>query len=158
MQLDRLLVYSDADWGNDLDNRRSVSGTVITCNNMAICCKSEAQSATALSTTEAEYYVTSCAVQQLVWVRCLLRELGYPQTGPTVLFQDNKGCIGLSHNPILHTKSKHIDIRYHFVREQVAAGTVCLEYVESKHQLPDIFTKPLPKAAFTSLRHRIMGC
>jgi hypothetical protein len=76
---------------------------------------------------------------------------------PTRIFEDNQGCIALSENPIFHKRTKHIDIRYHFIRERVASGEIELKYVATEHQLADLLTKALPSARTIILRNIIMG-
>ena len=79
------------------------------------------------------------------------------QDGATIIHEPNQGCIGISENPVLHKRTKHIDIRYHFIREKVERGDVKLQYLPTEHQLADIMTKPLPKPRIMRLRSKIMG-
>ena len=97
------------------------------------------------------------AVQEAVHLRLLLKNLGYEQQGHTVIFEDNQGCIYMSHNPVMHKRAKHIDIRFHFVRERVADGTVKLVYVQTENQLADLLTKPLLKARILKIRGAVLG-
>ena len=83
------------------------------------------------------------AVKEAMWWRTFLLELGLPATGATTVRSDSQGSIALAKNPEHHARSKHIDIRHHFVREQVAAGTVAFEYVPTELMLADVLTKPL---------------
>jgi hypothetical protein len=99
----------------------------------------------------------SAAVQEAIYMRRLLGDIGYQQEQPTVIYEDNQGCIALSENPVEHKRTKHIDIRYHFTRERVESGDVVLEYVTTEDQLADLMTKPLMKHRVTNLRERIMG-
>ena len=97
------------------------------------------------------------AVQEAIHLRQLLNDLGYVQDKPTVIFEDNQGCIALTENPVFHRRTKHIDIRYHFIREKVASGEVVLKYVPTADQLADLLTKGLPKPRSMALRNVIMG-
>jgi hypothetical protein len=86
-----------------------------------------------------------------------MKTLGFEQVGPTVIYEDNQGCIGMSQNPIMHKRSKHIDIRYRFVRERVASGDVQLVFVETNKQVADLLTKPLLKPRLIRIRDRVLG-
>lgn len=152
-----LIGYADADWGGDRDTRRSVTAYAFKLGGAAISWGSKLQSTVALSSCEAEYMSASAAVQDAIHLRLLLKSLGFEQAGHTVIYEDNQGCIGMSENPILHKRSKHIDIRYHFIRECVSKGIVKLVYVETKRQLADLLTKPLLKPQILRIRPLLMG-
>lgn len=83
--------------------------------------------------------------------------LGFTQKEPTIIYEDNMGCIGMSENPIMHQRSKHIDIRFHFLRETVVSGQVLLTFIPTMKQLADLLTKALPKARTQLLRGQILG-
>uniref|UniRef100_A0A151UFD3 Copia protein n=1 Tax=Cajanus cajan TaxID=3821 RepID=A0A151UFD3_CAJCA len=125
----RLIGYSDSDWCGDVDDRKSTAGYVFFMGNTAFTWLSKKQPIVALSTCEAEYVVAS-------W--------------------NNRSAIKLAKNPINHERSKHIDVRFHFIREKVKEGSVELEHVGSKEQVADIFTKPLPATTFQELR-KLLG-
>jgi hypothetical protein len=97
------------------------------------------------------------ATQESTYLRQLLEEFGYPQVSATKIFEDNQGCIALARNPVLHKRTKHIEIRYHFIRERIESKQVQLEYVPTQKQLADIMTKALPKPQFETLRSMVMG-
>ena len=118
---------------------------------------SKLQPTVALSSAEAEYMAACAAVQEAIHLRLLMRDLGFEQKGATVIYEDNQGCIALSENPMFHKRTKHIDIRYHFIRERVASGEVVLKYVATEHQLADLLTKALPKPRVLALRKPILG-
>jgi hypothetical protein len=103
-----------------------------------------------LSSTEAEYQAFTIAVQQIIYYRQVLAELGYCQDQPTVLFGDNKGALSLAVTTKDHTRSKHIDIKHHFLRDCVKNGSIQLIYNSTAEQLADMFTKPLsyPKLSY----------
>ena len=105
-----------------------------------------------LSTCEAEYVAATSCVCQGIWLRHLLKELRMPQDEPTEIFLDNKSALALAKNPVFHDRSKHIDTRYHFIREYVTKKEVELKFVKSQDQLADIFTKPLKVELFHKLR------
>ena len=113
---------------------------------------SKKQGIVALSTTEAEYVALSTATQEAVWLRRLLMDINALPNGPTVLMEDNQGAIAIAKNPIVHARTKHIDIRYHYIREAVQGRTIKLEYCPTNEMLADILTKPLSKGRFELLR------
>jgi len=91
------------------------------------------------------------ATKEAIWIRSLLKDLGDEQLEPTTIYEDNQSCIALAKNPVHHARSKHIDIQYHFVREQIILGAVVLKYLETKEMTADVLTKPLPRPAFERL-------
>eukprot|EP00253_Pinus_taeda_P021632 PITA_21632 len=116
---------------------------------------SKKQSSIALSTAEAEYVATASCCTQLLWMMQTLQDIQITCTPPISILCDNTGAISISKNPIVHSKTKHIRIKYHFLWEQVLEKKVKLEYVLSKEQVVDIFTKPLPRETFEYLRHKL---
>ena len=111
---------------------------------------SKKQNSVSLSTTEAEYITAGSCCAQLLWTRKLLHDYGITQDTMCV-FCDNTSAINLLKNPIQHSKSKHIEIRYHFIRDLVEEKIVCLEFINTNNQKADIFTKPLDGPRFESL-------
>jgi len=111
-----LVGFSDADWAGDQDDRRSTTGNVFLLGGGAVSWLSKKQSTVALSTAEAEYVALSQAAQECVWLRRLLSDLGMDAT-PVVILEDNQGAIAIAKNPVDHSRTKHIDIRYHYIRE-----------------------------------------
>jgi len=101
--------------------------------------------------TEAEYMAACAAAHEAIWLIKLLKEFGCNFIKPTILLEDNFTAIHLSRNPGNFSKSKHIDTRYHFVREQVAAGSIILVRVDTKENIAEIFTKPLSNIIFNTL-------
>jgi hypothetical protein len=111
----------------------------------------------ALSSAEAECMAACEATQEAIHLRLLLGEMGLPQERPTVLYEDNQSCIAMSESPTLQRRSKHIDIKFHFVRERVERGEIKMEYIPTGEQLADIMTKGLLRVKFEELRARVMG-
>jgi hypothetical protein len=106
-----------------------------------------------MSTTEAEYMASGDAGRESVWLRQLLKDLGYyPTDEPVPIYNDNTGCIHLSKNPVDHDRSKHIALRHHWLRENVQAGTIELSHIASEDNQADLLTKSLPPATFQHLR------
>ena len=143
--------YSDADWGGDTDDRKSTSGYVL--SGGPVSWRSKKQSSVALSTAEAEYVAHSGAAQESIWLRQLLTELGNPPLGQTTIFEDNQSAIAMSGNPQFHGRAKHIDIKCHFVREQVNSGTVKLAYCPTADMVVDMLTKALGSTQFRGGRN-----
>lgn len=149
--------YSDSDWGNDIDTRRSVSGLVFLLHGAGVSWKSKMQPTVALSTAEAEYMAASQAAQEALYLRHLLCDLGYEQTGPTTIYEDNQGCIAMSKNPVMRDRCKHIDNCIHFLRELVESDDIIMEYEGTKDMTADVLTKPLPAEPYLKHTCRMMG-
>ena len=144
----RLIGYSDANQVGDKLSRKLTSGYAFYLNNSLISQSSKQQPVIALSSCASEYIALTYAAKELIWLRLLLRELGYNQDQPNTLLVDNQASIVLANNPAKHATAKHIDIRYHFIREQLDKGIINLEYIPSTKQLADGFTKALPRIKF----------
>ena len=147
----KLQCYSDSDWARCLDTRRSTTG-YLTLLGGPISWQSKKQPTVALSSTEAEYLALGEAVKEVFSMKTLLGELGEAQEGPVDVLEDNQGCIALAKNPVSHARSKHIDIRHHFIRDAVEEGVINLVYCRTDEMLADILTKPLPREQFIKLR------
>jgi len=144
--------YSDADWAGDKEDRRSTSGYIFQIAGGPVSWRSRKQDTVALSTAEAEYVALSSAAQECVWMRRLNTELGNPPQGPTTILEDNQSSIAMARNPQYHGRVKHIDIKHHFVREQVSSGTIELKYCPTNEMLADMLTKGLAQQQFCLLR------
>ena len=122
--------YSDADWAGDLSDRKSTSGYVFILSGGPVSWSSRKQKCVAFSTAEAKYVALSAAVQECIWLRQLKAELTGDNDTPTVFSEDNQSTIAMVKNPQFHERAKHIDVCHHFVREQLAHGTIQLEYCQ----------------------------
>ncbi len=147
--------FSDADWAGDLNDRKSTSGYTFLMNGAAVSWRSKKQTCVALSTAEAEYIALSAAAQEALWMRQLLANLNVNFDEPVKIYEDNQSAICMSKNPQFHGRSKHIDIKYHFVRDQVEKKTITVRYCPTGSMLADIFTKGIPKEQFKKLRELI---
>ncbi|XP_056164317.1 secreted RxLR effector protein 161-like [Syzygium oleosum] len=142
-----IVGHVDADWGGDIDSRRSTSGYVFTLFGAALSWMSRRQSVVALSSTEAEYMALTHAGKEAVWLRRLCLELGFEQ-GAIEVRCDNQWAIYLAKNPAFHSRTKHIDIQYHFIREKVEKKEVRLVKVDTVENSSDFLTKAVTGAKF----------
>eukprot|EP00253_Pinus_taeda_P024939 PITA_24939 len=140
----RLARYTDSDWAGCASNRKSTSGCYFGLGLAVVSWFSRKQQSVALSSAEAEYMAASLASCEAIWLRKMLFRLFGQQLRPSVIYCDNQSCIKLTKNPVFHDRSKHIGIRYHFIRDYVHKGAVKLEYISTDKQVADILTKALP--------------
>ena len=139
--------YSDSDWAGDLETRRSTTGYIFHLSGAPITWRSRRQPTVVLSSTEAEYMALSEASQEALWLRSLLHDIGFTQDS-TIILGDNKGSLKLATNPVFHKRTKHIDIRHHFIRESVENGTIQIKWVPTEKMVADLLTKPLSPQKF----------
>lgn len=118
---------------------------------------SKKQNSVSLSTTEAEYIAAGSYCTQLLWMKQMMCDYGLKQ-GMLTVFCDNMSAISISKNPVQHSRTKHIDIRHHFIRDLVEDNILALEFISTEHQLADLFTKPLDQIRFEHLRRSIGIC
>lgn len=152
----RLVAYSDADWDGCPDTRRSVTGWCMFIGNSLISWKSKKQDRVSKSSTESEYRAMSSACSEILWLRGLLGELGFPQIEPTPLNADNTSAIQIVANPVFHERTKHIEVDCHFIREAYDAGVISLPHISSTLQTADVFTKALSKNRHCFLVDKLM--
>lgn len=145
----RIVGYSDADWGGDQDDRRSCTGYVFTFSGGAISWASKRQATVALSSAEAEYMAMSCATQEALWLKQMEEDLWAKlKDDPVVIFCDSQSALCLSRNDGYNPRTKHIDIRYHFIRQNITQANVCFEYVGTKQMVADTLTKAVAADKF----------
>jgi hypothetical protein len=150
----RITGYSDADWAGCVEDRKSTSGGCFYFGNCLIAWHCKKQTCISLSTGEAEYVAAGSGCTQMLWLKYMLADYGISQ-GTMTLFCDNTSTINISKNPVQHSRTKHIDIRHHFIRELVEDKVVALEYIDTQHQKADILTKPLDSLRYYFLRAAI---
>ena len=131
--------YCDSSWANNEDYS-SISGFLFLMGNSLICWSSKKQPVIALSSTEAEYVAVSSATQEALWLKSLMKELGFNQ-GCINIYEDNEACINLSKNPQEFKRTRHIQVKYHFIRFHVKNNNVKLVYCPTQKQLSDFLTK-----------------
>lgn len=124
----------------------------------AVSWSSKKQQVVTLSTTEAEFIAAASCACQAIWLKRILEMLHQTQLEPTQIYCDNSSTIKLSKNPVLHGRSKHIDVRYHFLRDLVKDGIIELIFCRSEEQVADVLTKPLKLGAFLKLRDLLGVC
>jgi len=131
-----LFAYSDADWAGDLDSRRSTTGYVVYAAGGPIAWQSKLQSTVAVSTMEAEYMAAFGAIQELIWIKGVLSEVGFDYVDPIILHMDSKSAMALAKNPTHYKRSKHIDIKYHWLREHTyESGIVQIEHCKTENMV-----------------------
>ncbi len=141
-----VLGYYDADWGGDLEDRRSTIGFVFMMGGGAISWSSKQQPTITLSTTKAEYMVNTQATKEAIWITKLVMDLWYMEEKKAMVIRcDNQGAISLTKNPTHHAWTKHIDVQHHFVWERIANREVRFEYCPTEHMVADVLTKALSK-------------
>lgn len=142
-----LEAYADADWATCTEDRKSVTGYVILLAGSPVYWKSTKQTAVALSTMEAEYVSVAACAREVVWMRELLKNLDLKELigKSTPVWCDNQAAIVHSKNYIDKSRTKHIAIKHHFIREKVMDGTVDIRYISTDNNQADLLTKPLSK-------------
>jgi hypothetical protein len=152
-----LIGYCDAD-GHSTEGRHAISGYTFLLDGGAISWSSKRQEIVTLSTTEAEYVAQTHAAKEAIWVRSLNSEIFGPPPAPITLYLDNQGAIALAQDDQYHARTKHIDIRYHFIRQVVEQSKIKLLYVPSASNIADILTKALPSVQFKLLASKLGLC
>lgn len=150
----KFLGYSDADWGSDVNDRRSVTGFVFIRSGGAISWASKRQPTVALSTAEAEYMAISSCAQEAMWLKQLEDEI-FGTSGPMNLLCDNQSAICIAENNGYSSRSKHIDLRHHFIREKIMDNSCTIHYVSTEKNAADVFTKALNKQKFAPFANSI---
>jgi hypothetical protein len=151
----KLLGYSDSDLAGDINDRKSTSGLIFFLAGGPVAWQSAKQKVVALSSCEAEYIAAAGAACEAVWLARLLAELVGEATLAPKLKVDNKSAIALMKNPVHHDRSKHIDVKFHFIQECCDRKLIDVEFVGTEQQLGDILTKALGRIRFQELRHKI---
>jgi hypothetical protein len=152
-----LSTHADASWAGDIDGRRSTTGYISFLNGGPISWRAAQQPIVALSSTEAEYIAVCAAATEVTYLRQLLNDMGIQQTDPTIIRQDNQATIAMSDHVTSFTRTRHIDVKYHYVREATERKIVELRFVPSKEMWADGLTKALHKQPFELSRDRMHG-
>ena len=149
--------YLDADWGGSMKDGKSTSGGCFFLGTNLVAWHSKKQNCISLSTAESEYVATGSCCTQMVWMKQMLKDYGMLQ-GKLTIFCDNTSAISIAKNHVQHSRTKHIDLRYHYIRDLVEKDILELCFIETEKQLADILTKPLDTARFEYLRNALGIC
>lgn len=150
--------YADANWGGNLENRKSTTSYLFKLFDCPVSWSSKAQPTVALSSTEAEYMALTASTCEGIWLKSLLIEIGAIDSKTQItIFEDNQSAIRVAKNPELHKRLKHVDIKYHFIREKVESDEIEIKYLDTYSQIGDIFTKPLQSVRFVKLREGLIS-
>ncbi len=151
--------YCDSDWGSCLQSRKSTSGFVFLFGGGAVSWECKKQTVVATSSSEAEYIAAFNGAREAIWISAVISHLmGIPEPTPVVLNIDNQGAIKMAEKSSMSKRNKHIDIRYHYVQSVVENKKISLQYIPTRLQLADSFTKPLPRVLFQEHRESIGIC
>ncbi|KAH9647867.1 retrovirus-related pol polyprotein from transposon RE1 [Citrus sinensis] len=150
----KVAAFTDADWGSDLDDIRSTGAYCVYLENNLISWSSKKQSVVTKSSAESEYRALAAAVSEITWLKSLFLEIDLCCVEKPVIWCDNVSAKELAYNPVFHSRTKHIEINPHFIRDKVLAGDLKILYVPSAEQIADIMTKPLNSTQFIYLRKK----
>jgi hypothetical protein len=151
----RLYDYTDSNWAGSASDKKNTSGYCFSLGSTLTLWQSRKQSSIALSTAEAEYIAACSASCEAIWLRKLLTSLFDLEMEATMILCDNQSCIKITENPVFHDKTKHIEIRYNYIRDMVDKGAVKLQYVGTNEQVADVLTKPLFRVKFEYFRDKL---
>lgn len=146
-----LEAYTDADWAGCIDDQKNTSAGAFFLSDRLVSWHIKKQESVSLSTTEAEYIVAATCFSQVLWMKKTLKGIQVDITDPILIKCDNSSAINIAKNPFMHSRTKHISIKYHFLKEKVEGWEVRMDYVPTGEQVADIFTKPLLVSTFEYL-------
>lgn len=144
-------AFTDTDWAGAAEDRRSTSGYYTFVWGNLVTWRSKKQTVVARSSAEAELRSIAHGVCEVLWLKILLGELKITAKLPLKIYCDNKAAINISHNPVHHDRTKHVDVDRHFIKEKIEEGTICMTYIPTSEQTADIFTKGMTRVLFEKL-------
>jgi len=150
-----IMGYSDADWATNTDDRKSMGGQCVFLGETLVSWSSRKQKVVSRSSTESKYRALADLVAEIAWIRSLLTELKLPMLRKPILWCDNLSAKSIASNPVMHARSKHIEIDVHYIRDQVLQNEVSVAYVPTADQIADCLTKPLSHTRFNMLRDKL---
>jgi hypothetical protein len=148
--------FSDADWGSDVADRKSVTGWIAMIDGDPVSWCSKKQRVVAQSSCESELYAEAAAINELKWLHGLLKELKLSSNATPVLYMDNTSAVSLSENGVKSERTKHIDLKYHFVHDEVSKGRIAVKWVPTRQQLADVLTKGLGRVLHEDLCRQLL--
>ncbi|KAL8101822.1 hypothetical protein AgCh_033643 [Apium graveolens] len=149
--------FSDADYAGSQVDRKSTSGACEFLGDCLVAWHSKKQTSVALSTAEGEYIAAGSCRAQILWMQQTLQDFGISYSNIPI-YCDNTSAINISKNPVMHYSTKHIDVRHHFLRDNVSKGNIEFIYISTEKQRADIFTKPLAEDRFCKMRRELGMC
>lgn len=144
-------VYTDVDWAGRVTDRRSNSGYCTFVGGNLVTWHSKKQTVVARSSAEAKYRAIALGICEVLWIKKILEELRASNSLPMQVYCDNKSAIAIAHNPVLHDRTRHVEVDKHFIKEKLDSGLVCMPHIPTDEQVADILTKGLPKKQFEKL-------
>jgi hypothetical protein len=144
--------YTDVDWAGSVSDRKITLGCCFSLGSTMISWQSRKKSIISLITTEVEYIVACSTSCKAIWLQNVVFDL---EMRATLILCDNQSCIKMTENPIFHDKSKHIEIRYHYIRDMVQRGSLKIQYISTDEQVANMFTKPLSHVKFDYFRDKL---
>lgn len=151
----QIIAFSDVDWACCVDDRKSIAAYCVFIGDSLVSWSSKKQHVVSRSSTESEYRSLAHVAAEVSWIQSLLSEIGQPSQSTPIAWCDNMSALFLAANPVFHSRSKHVELDIHFVRDKVLAKQLDVRYVPSKEQLADGLTKALSEHKFSSLRHKL---
>lgn len=150
-----LVGYTDSDWAGSLVDRKSTLGYIFCLGTNIISWSSRKQRSIALSSAQAEYIAAADAACEAIWLRRILKDLMFEQQEPTTIHCDNMSAIAMTKNPVFHARSKHIELRHHFIRDLVSREEICMEFINTNDQPADILTKAVTFDKFDKIKEKL---
>jgi hypothetical protein len=152
--------YCDSDWASDTMGRKSVSGFIIYLGNSPVCWYSKSQTVVALSSAEAEFMAMTPPSQNIVWIRSMLSQIGWSSLKwkyASTLWSDNQAALAMSQNPVHYQRTKHVAIKYYYIRDLVSYGVIVTDYIRSEDNCADLMTKPLGHNKVEKHKRKCLG-
>ncbi|GAV76367.1 hypothetical protein CFOL_v3_19842, partial [Cephalotus follicularis] len=147
----KVKAFTDADWANSPDDRRSTSGYCAFVGGNLVAWRSKKQDVVARNSADAKFRAMAQGICEVLWIRRLLGELGLSVPEPLMLYSDSKSAINIAHNPVQHDRTKNVEIDRHFIKEKIEAGLICTPFIPSTEQTADMLTKAVHRRVFEHL-------